>query len=68
MLACVASSMLQMNEELASTKFCALDSHWAAIRTLELVGHKTFFAFKIPIHDFHKQNNSFHLNPLAPKG
>ena len=28
---------------------------------------RTFFSFKIPIHEFHEQNNSFHLNSICCK-
>ena len=32
-----------------------------------LARRRTFFSFKIPIHDFHEQNNSFHLNSIRSK-
>ena len=31
------------------------------------LARRTFFSFKIPIHDFHVQNNSFHLNSIRCK-
>ena len=36
--------------------FRALDSHRTAIKALELARQKTFFALKIQIYDFCKQN------------
>ena len=44
--------------------FHAVDSHRTAIKTSELARQKTFFAFKIQIHDICEQNNSFHLNSI----
>ena len=44
--------------------FRALDSYRTAIKTSELARQKTLFAFKIPIHDFRKQNNLFHVNSI----
>ena len=41
--------------------FRVLHAHRTA-KTLELAHQKTFFAFKILIHDFHEENNLFHLN------
>ena len=32
-----------------------------------LARRRTFFSFKIPIHDFHEQNNLFHLNSIRCK-
>ena len=32
-----------------------------------LARRRTFFSFKLPIHDFHEQNNSFHLNSIRCK-
>ena len=60
MLARVACSMRWMTL-LASKIFHVLDSRRIIVKTSELAPRKTFFAFKIPIHDFHEQNNSFHL-------
>ena len=31
------------------------------------LARRTFFSFKIPIHDFHVQNNLFHLNSIRCK-
>ena len=62
MLACVACSMLWMNNWQVQS-FCALDSHRDADKTVELVPPKSILliSFKLPIHDFHEQStcNSF---------
>ena len=33
-----------------------------------LARRRSFFSFKIPIHDFHEQKNSFHLNSIDRHG
>ena len=43
--------------------FRVLDAH-RTVKTSELAHQKTFFAFKIPTHDFHKENNWFRLNSI----
>ena len=63
MLTCGACSTLWMSNWQVQS-FCALDSHRTIIKTTELARQKTFFAFKIRIHNFRKQNNSFHLNSI----
>ena len=52
--------MLWMNNWQVQS-FCALDSHRDAVKTSELVPPKNILliSFKLPIHDFHEQNNSF---------
>ena len=60
MLTCVACSMLWMNNWQVQS-FRALFSHRIAVKISELACRKTFFSFKIPIQNFHKNNNSFHL-------
>ena len=60
MLACLACSMLWMNNWQVHS-LCTLDSHRTAVKPSGLARRKTFFSFKILIHDFHEQNNSFHI-------
>ena len=52
MLACVAGSILWMNNWQVES-FRALDSHRTAVKTSELARQKTLFSFKIRIRDFH---------------
>ena len=64
MLACVACSMLWMANWLAHVQSLrALDCQRTAVKTIRNSGApKNILCFKIPIHDFHKQDNLFHRN------
>ena len=63
---CVTGSMLWMNNWQVQS-FHALDSQWTTVKTSELALQKTFFSFKIPIHNFHEWHNLFHLNSVHCK-
>ena len=68
MLACVACSMLLRTNWLAHVQSLrALDCERTAIKTIRNWStRKTqLLCFKIPIHDFHKQDNSFHINSTS---
>ena len=66
MLAGVAGSMFWMNNwEVQSV--CTLDSHRTAFKTSELVPRKTFFSFKIPIHNFQEKKWFVPLNSICCK-
>ena len=48
----------------AGGKLFSLVAQWPAKTNFSLARRRTFFSFKIPLHDFHEQNSSFHLNSI----